>query len=198
MAMDLNVTTYRTYDDLLGYMDGSAAAIGTMMLPVLGVRPGADPAVARESARQLGFAFQLTNFLRDVREDLERGRVYLPEADLAAFGVSPAALAEDARRGQASGPLRRLIAYECRRALGHYVAALPGLGLLERRSQLCVRAAYLLYGSILEEIGRVGHDVLRGRVRVPRLRRAAIVVAAASPRLFAAWTRRWCGHDGGG
>jgi phytoene synthase len=88
MATDLKVTNYATYDDLLGYMKGSAAAIGTMMLPILGVVPGADRCIAREAAQQLGFAFQLTNFIRDVREDLDRGRIYLPEEDLDRFGVS--------------------------------------------------------------------------------------------------------------
>ena len=79
MAMDLNVTSYATWDDLCGYMEGSAAVIGEMMLPVL------EPLTpeALEPARALGFAFQLTNFLRDVGEDLDRGRVYLPADDLA-------------------------------------------------------------------------------------------------------------------
>ena len=85
MAMDLTVTAYPTYDDLLDYMEGSAAVIGTMMLPILG---SSDPAAAREPARQLGFAFQLTNFIRDVAEDLDRGRTYLPDEDLAKFGVT--------------------------------------------------------------------------------------------------------------
>src|SRR5918994_1028985 len=78
MAMDLTVATYRTWDELCDYMDGSAAVIGEMMLPVLG---GRDPR-AFGPARDLGLAFQLTNFLRDVGEDLDRGRVYLPAEDL--------------------------------------------------------------------------------------------------------------------
>src|SRR5690348_1374544 len=85
MAMDLTVTSYSTYDDLLDYMEGSAAVIGTMMLPILGSR---DPAAAREPARQLGLAFQLTNFIRDVAEDLDRGHTYLPDAHLAEHGVT--------------------------------------------------------------------------------------------------------------
>ena len=85
MAMDLTVTSYPTYDDLLDYMEGSAAVIGTMMLPILG---SADRSAAREPARQLGLAFQLTNFIRDVAEDLDRGRTYLPDAHLAEFGVT--------------------------------------------------------------------------------------------------------------
>ncbi|MDM4784691.1 squalene/phytoene synthase family protein [Micromonospora sp. b486] len=73
------------YDDLLEYMEGSAAVIGTMMLPILG---SSDPAAAREPARQLGFAFQLTNFIRDVAEDLDRGRTYLPDEDMAKFDLT--------------------------------------------------------------------------------------------------------------
>ncbi|HEX6873217.1 MAG TPA: phytoene/squalene synthase family protein [Micromonosporaceae bacterium] len=191
MAMDLTVTAYPSYRDLLEYMEGSAAVIGTMMLPILGVRPGADRAVARESARQLGFAFQLTNFLRDVAEDLARGRVYLPEEDLDRFGVTRQALHADAVRRQASVPVRALIEYGCQRALAHYAAARPGLAMLEPRSQICIRAAYLLYGGILDQIGRMGFDVMRQRARVPRRRRAAIVAAATSPRLFDAMAARW-------
>jgi phytoene synthase len=191
MAMDLKVTNYATYDDLLAYMDGSAAAIGTMMLPILGVVAGADQAVARESARQLGLAFQLTNFIRDVAEDLDRGRIYLPEADLDRFGVSTRTLTADARAGRSSAPVRALIAFECRRALVHYAGAKPGLRLLESRSRVCIRAAYLLYGEILAEVARAGYDVLAGRVRVPRRRRAAVVMAAGSETLFDVWTGRW-------
>ncbi|MFD2357153.1 squalene/phytoene synthase family protein [Nonomuraea ferruginea] len=121
MRADLSVTRYATYDDLLGYMAGSAAAIGTMMLPVLEATPGREEA-AREPARQLGLAFQLTNFLRDVREDYARGRVYLPMEDLDKFGVDPDELG--ARR---TGPaLRDLLAFEAGRARDHYRAAAGG------------------------------------------------------------------------
>jgi phytoene synthase len=191
MTMDLDVTAYPTYDDLLGYMEGSAAVIGTMMLPILGVRPGGDPAVARESARQLGLAFQLTNVIRDVAEDLERGRVYLPEADLDRFGVDRGRLAADARAGQTSTPVRALVRFECARALTHYRAALPGLALLEPRSRLCIRAAFLLYGGILDEIGRAGYDVMRSRARVPGRRRLGAVMAALSARRFDRRFARW-------
>ncbi len=88
MAMDLTVTEYATYADLLAYMEGSSAAIGSMMVPILGVVPRADVATAHAAARELGYAFQLTNFIRDVREDLYRGRIYLPGEDLAQFQVT--------------------------------------------------------------------------------------------------------------
>ena len=190
MAMDLTVTRYETYADLLGYMHGSSAVIGTLTLPILGLAPGADAAVARESARQLGYGFQLTNFIRDVAEDLRRGRVYLPLADLARFGVTPQTLADDVARGRASAPVRALIRYECGRALAHYAAARPGIALLEPRSRICIQAAYLLYGSILDEVARAGYDVLRRRLVVPAPRRVRLVVAALRGRTFAAGADR--------
>jgi 15-cis-phytoene synthase len=162
MAMDLTVTSYAAYDDLLGYMDGSAAVIGTMMLPVL---ESADPARAREPARQLGLAFQLTNFIRDVGEDLRRGRIYLDQ-----FGVTRADLA----RPEPTPAVRELLAFECARARAHYQAALPGVELLAPSSQPCIRAALELYGGILDELERRDYQVLRGRVRLSRRRRAAI------------------------
>jgi phytoene synthase len=171
MAMDLTVTGYDTYDDLLGYMDGSAAVIGTMMLPILG---SADPAAAREPARQLGFAFQLTNFIRDVAEDLALGRIYLPREDLARFGADLAA-----RRS--TPETRALIAFEVGRAREHYAAAAPGIELLDRSSRPCIRAAYRVYGAILDEVERAGHDVFAGRVVVPRRRRLALLARSWTP-----------------
>jgi 15-cis-phytoene synthase len=191
MAMDLVVTGYPTYDDLLRYMEGSAAVVGQMMLPILGVAPDADTVAARQAARQLGLAFQLTNFIRDVREDLDRGRVYVPEDDLARFGVDRAILAHDAGRRQTSEPVRALVEYEAGRALSHYAAARAGVDLLERRSRVCIRAAYVLYGEILQEIRRLGYDVMRARVIVPRSRRVALVATASSARMFDAWVARW-------
>jgi 15-cis-phytoene synthase len=171
MEMDLTVTEYATYDDLLGYMAGSAAAIGTMMLPILGSR---DPVLAREPARQLGLAFQLTNFVRDVAEDLRRGRIYLPRKDLAEFGVTP----EDLRAGVATDRVRELIAFEVARARGHYARAAAGIPLLEPASQACIRAAHLLYGGILDEVARAGFDVFRRRATVPHRRRLAVAVGS--------------------
>ncbi|MEZ0077493.1 phytoene/squalene synthase family protein [Planotetraspora sp. GP83] len=169
MRADLTVSRYATYDDLLGYMKGSAAAIGTMMLPVLEPRRGAADR-AREPARQLGLAFQLTNFLRDVREDLARGRIYLPLADLDKFGVSEA----DLRRPRATRAVRELLAFEAGRARDHYAEALQGIELLAPSSRPCVQAAYELYSGILDEIEAAGYDVLARRARVPRRRRLAI------------------------
>ncbi|MEJ3743004.1 phytoene/squalene synthase family protein [Actinomycetes bacterium KLBMP 9797] len=172
MAMDLTVTAYPTYGDLLAYMEGSAAVIGTMMLPVLG---SPDPAAAREPARQLGLAFQLTNFIRDVAEDLDRGRTYLPDEDLDRFEVARADLAACAARGAASPPVRELIAYEVTRAQAHYGAAAAGVALLAPASQACIRSAYRIYGGILDEVAAAGFDVFGRRAAVPWWRKAAVV-----------------------
>jgi phytoene synthase len=175
MAMDITVTAYPTYDDLLEYMEGSAAVIGTMMLPILG---SSDPAAAREPARQLGFAFQLTNFLRDIAEDLERDRVYLPEEHLAAFGVTR----EELIRGVATAKVKELIKAEVAQAREHYVAAAPGIPLLEPASQACMRTAFQLYGGILNEIEAADYDVFARRATVPNHRRAAVAVRSLLTR----------------
>ncbi|MDQ2811104.1 MAG: phytoene/squalene synthase family protein [Actinomycetota bacterium] len=179
MAMDLRIREYASYDALLSYMDGSAAVIGTMTLPVLlagedSRRPASAEirAGARETARQLGLAFQLTNFLRDVAEDLSLGRVYLPLEDLERFGVRRA----DLGRPSASPAVRRLIAFEIDRARSHYRQAAPGVALLPPRSRRCVRLAFAVYGAILTRIERAGYDVLAGRVVVPQRQRVAAVV----------------------
>jgi 15-cis-phytoene synthase len=169
MAMDLTVTEYETYDDLLAYMEGSAAAIGSMMLPVLGAR---DLAAAREPARQLGLAFQLTNFVRDVGEDLDRGRLYLPLKDLAEYGLARADLRTP------TPDVRRLIAFEVDRAREHYRRAAPGIPLLTPASQACIRTAYRLYGGILDEVVRAGYDVCGRRATVANRRRLAVAAAS--------------------
>ncbi|GAA2701475.1 phytoene/squalene synthase family protein [Micromonospora olivasterospora] len=171
MAMDLTVTSYRTYDDLLDYMEGSAAVVGTMMLPILG---SSDPAAAREPARQLGLAFQLTNFIRDVAEDLGRDRTYLPDEDLAAFGVTREDLLAAVAGRRSTPRIRDLIAYEVTRAQAHYAAAAPGIPLLAPGSQACMRTAYALYGGILDEVAAQGYDVFARRARVSGRRRLAV------------------------
>jgi 15-cis-phytoene synthase len=175
MAMDLTVASYDTYDDLLDYMDGSAAVIGTMMLPILG---SPDRVAAREPARQLGFAFQLTNFIRDVAEDLDRGRIYLPQAHLARFGVT----SEELNLRVATPAIKDLIRYEVEVAHTHYTAAAAGIPLLEPASQACMRTAYALYGGILAEIEAADYDVFARRATVPNRRRAAVAARSLLTR----------------
>lgn len=172
MRQDLTVTSYRTHADLSRYMWGSAAVIGLQMLPVLGTRgPRAD---AEPYAVALGEAFQLTNFLRDVGEDLDRGRVYLPEEDLTAHGVDR----ERLQRRVVDGAFRRLMAFEVARTRALYRRAAPGIDRLDPTSRDCVRTAYRLYGGILDEIERADYDVLTRRVRVGATRRAAVAAPA--------------------
>lgn len=173
MAMDLHVCEYADYPALLSYMEGSAAVIGTMMLPIL---DPPDPVAAREPARQLGLAFQLTNFIRDVAEDLGRGRVYLPQADLARFGVSRADLHESVGAAACGPAVRELIAFEVGRARDHYAAAAPGVAMLPPTSQACIRTAYHLYAGILDEVERLGYDVFTHRAVVPTRRRVRIAM----------------------
>ncbi|WP_322095775.1 isopentenyl-diphosphate Delta-isomerase [Phycicoccus flavus] len=154
MRTDLTRTTYETWEDLLGYMDGSAAVIGEMMLPVL--EPGAE---VRQPARALGLAFQLTNFLRDVGEDLDRGRVYVPQEDLRRFGADPAART-------ATPEWQRLMAFEIARNRRLYREADAGLSALPPASRRCVATARVLYARILERIEDAGYDVFATRVRV--------------------------------
>ncbi|RSN44505.1 phytoene synthase [Actinomadura sp. WAC 06369] len=182
MRADLTVTRYDTYQDLLVYMEGSAAAIGLMMLPVLETLPGTGRS-AREPARELGRAFQLTNFLRDVAEDRARSRIYLPLEDMERFGVGEADLA-----GNGCGRrLRELVAFEAARARAHYRRAQEGIDMLVPSSRPCIRAAAALYGGILDRIAAADHDVLAGRACVPRRHRAVIftrhlVAASAAAR----------------
>ncbi len=179
MAMDLTVTSYATYDDLLDYMEGSAAVIGTMMLPILG---SSDLAAAREPARQLGLAFQLTNFIRDVAEDLDRGRTYLPDSHLAEFGVTRDDLFAARAAGRSTPQIKALIRAEVARADEHYAAAAPGIPLLLPGSQACMRTAYELYGGILDEVAAEDYDVFTRRATVPNQRRAAVVARSLLTR----------------
>lgn len=156
MKMDLIRSSYQTWDDLCGYMEGSAAVIGEMMLPVL--QP--TSARARGPARALGLAFQLTNFLRDVDEDLDRGRVYLPQQDLDRFGADPA-------QRRVTPAWRALMAYEISRNRQLYAQARQGIDMLPPASARCVGTALVLYARILDRIEARDYDVFSGRVAVP-------------------------------
>ncbi|GID95117.1 phytoene/squalene synthase family protein [Amorphoplanes digitatis] len=179
MAMDLTITSYATYDDLLDYMEGSAAVIGTMMLPILG---SSDPVAAREPARQLGFAFQLTNFIRDVAEDLDRGRTYLPDDHLAEFGVTRDDLRAARAQRRSSPRIRSLIRAAVARADEHYAAAAPGVTLLLPGSQACLRTAFQLYRGILDEVVAADYDVFARRATVPAPRRARVAARSMLTR----------------
>jgi len=172
MQQDLHVSSYATWEDLLGYTYGSAAVIGLMLLPVLGTVVDAD--LAAPYAADLGNAFQLTNFLRDVGEDLDRGRLYLPLEDLDAFGVSRADLESRVRDDR----VRALLRFEIARARGLYSSAAQGIRLLDPAARPCVETAHTLYGGILDEIERADFPVLTRRVAVGTARRLRVAVPA--------------------
>ena len=170
MTSDLTVTGYADLAALERYMWGSAAVIGLQVLPVLGTAAGVAREEAAPHAIALGEAFQLTNFLRDVGEDVDRGRVYLPADRMAAHGVTPEQLAARRHDRNFTELMREMVAVVRRR----YDDAAPGTPMLAPESRDCVRAATALYGGILEEIERAGYRVLDRRVRVSRPRRAAV------------------------
>ncbi|WP_261575529.1 phytoene/squalene synthase family protein [Frankia gtarii] len=184
MAMDLTVTEYATWEDLLVYMHGSAAVIGLQMVPLL------EPVdhSALPYARDLGLAFQHANFIRDVGEDLRRGRVYLPQTSLTLFGVTREHLATRV----VDGPVRRLLAFEVSRARELFRAAQPGIRLLHPTSRDCVRTAFVLYREILDEVERADYRVLEHRVAVGLPRRLAV----AGPALVRAARARRRHHGG--
>lgn len=189
MRMDLTVTDYATAADLARYVRGSAQVIGLQVLPVLGTVVPRE--VAAPHAAALGEAFQLTNFLRDVGEDLDRGRVYLPADELAAFGVDRELLAWCRRTGRGDVRVRRALAHLVARVRAVYRRAHPGIAMLAPVSRACVATAYHLYGGILDEIEAVDYDVVNRRVAVSRARRAAV----ALPGLVRALTARLTSGD---
>ncbi|ANZ35044.1 phytoene synthase [Lentzea guizhouensis] len=180
MRMDLDVTEYADLTALGGYMRGSAEVIGLQMLPVLGtVVPGAE---AEPFAARLGVAFQLTNFLRDVGEDLDRGRVYLPLDVLTAHGVDRELLQWVRRHRRANVRVQRVLDELVAYSHAIYQSAEPGIGMLSATSRPCIRTAFTLYRDIL---GLVSCEVLWRRVAVPNARRLAVAVPGAGRALLA-------------
>jgi phytoene synthase len=173
MTMDLTVAAYPRFDDLLDYVDGSAAVIGEMMLPIL------EPtsAAATGHARDLGIAFQLTNFCRDVAEDLDRGRVYLPGEDIERFGAGDALAERRVTPGWVA-----LMRYEIDRIRRYYRSADLGVPMLPPGSARCIAGARALYSGILDEIEDAGYDVFSQRVRVPGWRKLAVAARLVRPR----------------
>ncbi len=166
---------YADMSELREYMRGSAAAIGLQLLPVLGtVVPVAD---AEPAAAALGEAFQLTNFLRDVAEDLDRGRVYLPADELAVFDVDEELLAHCLRTGRTESRVRRALAHLIATNRALYRTAAAGIDLLQPRVRPAIRTAAVLYAEILGEIERSDYAVFDRRATVPARRRLRVAAA---------------------
>jgi phytoene synthase len=166
MRMDLTVTEYATYDDLYEYVYGSAAVIGLQMVPIL--EPSSPEAYAR--AKDLGVAFQLANFIRDVGEDLHRGRVYLPLDELAQHGVTREVL----ERRVATPAVKAALAEQIARVRALEESSRPGIAMLSPDSQPCIEAARVLYCGIVDEVERIDYEVFDKRATVPLRRRLAV------------------------
>lgn len=172
MTMDLTVTSYETWADLGVYMDGSAAVIGEMMLPIL--EPSQPEAI--DHARDLGNAFQLTNFLRDIAEDLDRNRQYLPQEDLRRFGV-------DLTDRRCDPNFVELMRFEITRCRDLYTSADLGTAMLPEQSARCIGAARVLYGRILDKIEQQDYDVFAKRARVSTTEKATMVARLLAPQV---------------
>jgi phytoene synthase len=170
MTMDLTVTEYATYDALYEYVYGSAAVIGLQMVPIL--EPTAPEAYER--AKDLGVAFQLANFIRDVGEDLERGRVYLPLDELASFGVSRA----DLEQRVVTPQIRAALEFQIARVRRLEEESRVGITMLHPSSQPCIEAARVLYCGIVDAVEQIDYQVFDRRATVPMSRRLAVALPA--------------------
>lgn len=176
MEMDLTVTRYKTYEDLMTYVYGSAVVIGLEMLPILGY---SDPR-AIEAATALGTAFQLANFIRDIGEDIDRGRIYMPLDDLARFGVSEEMLL----KRELTPEIVEAIKYQIARVRDLQDKAEAGIQYLDPISRPCIRAASELYCGIVDEIEANGYDVFGKRATTSTWRRARVAGWAFIQTLF--------------
>ncbi|MEU4061616.1 presqualene diphosphate synthase HpnD [Streptomyces wedmorensis] len=178
VLMDVRGATYETWDDLKVYCRCVAGAIGRISLGVFGTQPGAAGADrAPEYADTLGLALQLTNILRDVREDAGNGRTYLPSDDLAKFGCGDGFGSDTMPEGS---DFAGLVHFEVRRARALFAEGYRLLPMLDRRSGACVAAMAGIYRRLLDRIERDPEAVLRGRVSLPGREKAYVAVRGLS------------------
>ena len=168
VEMDLRRSRYDTFDELVGYCRRVASAVGVMCIEVFGCRDSRS----REYAYNLGLALQITNIIRDIKADLQQGRVYLPQEDLARYGVTEQSLAA----GTVTDAIKSLLAYECQRARHFYSAAAQAMPHEDSRKLVAAEIMGGIYFEILQRIERRGYDVFTERVRVPKLQRARIAL----------------------
>lgn len=168
VAMDLDTSSYGTFAQLLEYCHRVASAVGMICIRIF----RCPSAGARDYALNLGVALQLTNIIRDVKTDLERGRVYLPQEDLAAAGCT----VEDLAAGRVSEPVRRLLKFECERARQFYGRAVEARPPGDRRRLVAAEIMRAVYFETLKRIERRGYDVFSSRARVPKPLQALIAL----------------------
>jgi phytoene synthase len=171
VSSDLEPRHIQTFQELYDYCYHVASVVGLTIIHIFGFD---DPA-ALPLAERCGVAFQLTNILRDVREDAEHGRIYLPAEDLDRFGVKPEELS-----GAALSPaLRSLLEFEAGRAVAYYREAEPLLIMVHSGSRASLKALIGIYSRLLERISNSGYEVLRERVRVPAWEKIWILARCA-------------------
>jgi phytoene synthase len=162
VARDLHQHRYETFDDLVTYAYGVASTVGLMSLRIIGPAPGVAEATAIPYVIKLGLALQLTNILRDVGEDARIGRVYLPAAELRAWGLAGVDLAH----GPVDARWREFMRFQIARTRALYRAAWPGISLFHRDGRFAVAAACALYSAILDDIAAHDYDVFSRRAHV--------------------------------
>jgi len=178
VQMDLDHTRYATFDDLREYCWRVASTVGMICLNIFGCRhPG-----GRDYAMNLGLALQLTNITRDVAPDLARGRIYLPQDEMARTGCTEA----DLRAGRMTAPVAALLRLQCDRAREYYNRAAAALPPGEARHLVAAEIMGAIYFAILQGIERRGYDVFSELVRVPRPRRALIAATTWARTLMRA------------
>ena len=170
MTMDLTVSTYRTYENLYEYVYGSAAVIGLQMVPIL--EPSDQKAY--EHAMELGVAFQLANFIRDVNEDLDRGRIYLPLDELAEFGVTEEVLKQRVATPEVKAALKAQIA----RVKELEERSRIGITMLSPVAQPCIETARVLYCGIVDAVEGIDYEVFQKRATVSLPRRLRVAIPA--------------------
>ena len=166
MEMDLTITQYQTFNDLHEYVYGSAAVIGLEMVPILGY----SDERAFDAAQKLGIAFQLANFIRDVAEDLDRGRVYLPLQELADYGVNREVL----EKRELTTEIIAALKFQIARVRSLQAEANEGIKYLDKESRPCIRAASELYCGIVDEVEAIGYDIFNKRAKTSTARRAKV------------------------
>jgi len=174
MKMDLTVTEYHSYQDLYEYVYGSAAVIGLQMVSILGTESAAEFESAKIAAEKLGVAFQLANFIRDVGEDLERGRVYLPITELQSHGVTRQMLENRVVTPQIKNALKEQIT----RVRQLQLESTPGITLLSAKSRECIKAASELYCGIVDEVEKIDYEIFTKRAKTSTFRRMKVAIPA--------------------
>jgi phytoene synthase len=174
MAMDLTITEYQEYEDLQEYVYGSAAVIGLQMVSVLGIEKGFSIDEVNASAEKLGVAFQLANFIRDVGEDLDRGRVYLPIAELQAHGVTREMLERKVLTPQIKSALKEQI----ERVRKLQQESMVGINMLAKQSRACIQAASELYCGIVDEVEKIDYQIFSKRAKTSNWRRMKVAIPA--------------------